>query len=451
MDPRTLHDWDRRYVWHPFAPMKAYAAESPPVIAAAEGFHLIDAEGRRYLDGVSSLWCNVHGHRVVELDAAVRAQLDQVAHSTLLGLGNVPSIELARELVVRAPAGLSKVFYSDSGATSVEVALKMAFQYHRQRLEGPFERDLFVSLGGAYHGDTLGSVSVGGVDLFHRVYEPLLFRTIKVPAPVAYRTPPGRDAASYLRDCEEALERTLRENAARIAAFVIEPLVQGAAGILVHPPGYLRRVRALTRELDILLIADEVAVGFGRTGTLLACEQEEVTPDFLCLGKGLSGGYLPLAATLTTDAVYEAFLGEPHEGRTFYHGHTFTGNPLGCAAALASLRLFDAHRVLENVEQIGSAMRRRLSPLADHPHVGEIRQKGAMVGIELVADRATKAPFPAPERRGHQVTLAARRRGVLLRPLGDIVVLMPAPAMPPSLVDELCDAAIAAIDETTAR
>ncbi len=430
--------------------MQAYRDENAPIIAAGDGFHLIDVEGKRYLDGISSLWCNVHGHRVPAIDDAIRRQLDNVAHTTLLGLSSPPSVELARRLVERAPAGLNKVFYSDSGATAVEVALKIAYQYHAQKPRSDGKRDLFVSLGGAYHGDTIGSVSVGGIDLFHGVYGSLLFETLRVPAPVTFRTPAGFDESNYLAHCYNELERVITDNRQRIAAFIIEPLVQGAAGILIHPSGYLRRVRELTAENGILLIADEVAVGFGRTGTLWACEQESVAPDLMCVAKGLTGGYLPLAATLTTDEIFNAFLGTPSEGKTFFHGHTYTGNALGCAAALASLKLFDENRVLDTVNQNAKLIDSRLAELANHPRVGEIRQKGVMVGIELVADKSTNAPFPAQRRTGHRVTLAARKRSVIIRPLGDVVVLMPAPAMPPQLVSRLCDVAIESIDEATA-
>ena len=449
MDAERLRHWDTEYLWHPFTPMLAHREEQVPIIESGEGFFLIDAEGQRYLDGISSLWCNVHGHRVPEIDAAIREQLDHIGHSTLLGLANIPSIELARELVARTPDGLNKVFYSDSGATAVEVALKIAYQYQRQRPGGSDERNLFVCLGNAYHGDTIGTVSVGGIPLFHGIYGNLLFETLEVPSPVAYRTPPGLDAESYRQHCFDELERTITEHHRRIAGFVIEPLVQGAGGILVHPSGYLARVRELTRDYNIPLIADEVAVGFGRTGTLFACEQEQVSPDLFCLAKGLTGGYLPVAATLSTDEIYNAFLGEPAEARTFFHGHTYTGNPLGCAAALASLTLFDENRVLENVCRNADRLKERLDGWRNHPAVGEVRQKGIMVGIELVRDRATKEPWPAERRTGHRVTLAARKRGVIVRPLGDVVVLMPAPAMPGELIDRLCAETFAAIDEAT--
>lgn len=450
MTTPALHEVDRAHVWHPFCQMREFVADDAPIIASAEGFELIDTDGRRYLDGVSSLWCNVHGHRVPEIDRALHEQLDRVSHSTLLGLSNVPSIELAAELVRRAPTGLTRVFYSDDGATAVEVALKLAYQFHRQKPQ-PEARDLFVGLSAAYHGDTVGTVSLGNIDVFHHCYESLLFPTLRVPCPAVPRLPPGFDADSWQQHCLEELERTLAANAERIAAFVIEPLVQAAAGILVHPPGYLRRVRELTQRLGILLIADEVAVGFGRTGTLFACDQETVVPDFLCLSKGITGGYLPLAATLTTDDVYAAFLGEPASGRTFFHGHTYTGNPLGCAAALASLELFEKNHVLDNVAECSKLLTQRLPEIRDWPNVGVIRQKGVLVGIELVANKTTQQVFAPEQLIGHQVTLAARRRGLFTRPLGDVITIVPAPAMPPELVNRLCDRLFESIGEVVIK
>ena len=449
-----LRAWDNLHVWHPFAPMSAYREENAPIIVQGDGFDLIDSKGNRYLDGISSLWCNVHGHRVPEIDQAVHRQLDQIAHSTLLGLSNEPSIRLAKALTEKAPGGLNKVFYSDSGATSVEVALKMAYQFHRQKADGPQDRDVFLCVGNAYHGDTLGTVSVGGIDLFHRCYQHLLFQTIITPSPVALRAPAGFTRQSWLQHCFDEVARLIREQHEKIAGVVMEPLVQGAAGILVHPTGFLRHVRQLCSDYDVPLIADEVAVGFGRTGRFFACEHEDVQPDFLCIAKGISGGYLPLAATLTTDRIYEAFLGDPSQGRTFFHGHTYTGNPLGCAACIASLQLFESQNVLDNVADCSQIISQQLeSALHQHEHVAEIRQKGLMVGIELVRDRETLEPFDSKLRLGHQVTLAARRRGVIIRPLGDVVVLMPAPAMPAPLVKKLCNTVIECIDEVarTAR
>jgi adenosylmethionine---8-amino-7-oxononanoate aminotransferase len=440
-----LRTWDNEYVWHPFAPMRSYRQEEPPIIQSGDGFHLTDIEGRRYIDGFSSLWCNVHGHRVPEIDQAIRDQLDQVSHSTLLGHGQVRSIELAKQLVELAPPGLTKVFYSDSGSTAVEVALKIAFQYQRQKPGGTDRRNLFVSIDQAYHGDTVGSVSVGSIDLFHEVYGPLLFRTLRVPSPVTYRLPTGHSPVTYLRHCYDEIARVIKSHRDEIAAVVMEPLVQGAAGILVHPPGYLSYVREITRANDLLLIADEVAVGFGRTGTMFACEHEEVSPDLLCLGKGLTGGYLPLSATLATDEIYDAFLGHPSQGRTFFHGHTFTGNALGCAAAIASLELFQKRSLLAHVERLSQVFSKELSSFGDLPGVGEIRQRGIMMGIELVADKESRQPHPPADRVGHAVTLHARKRGLMIRPLGDVVVLMPAPAMPLDLASEVCSITRASI------
>jgi adenosylmethionine-8-amino-7-oxononanoate aminotransferase len=437
--PAELQQWDRDHVWHPFTAVPAGGGEPPLFIERAEGCYLIDTRGRRYIDGVSSMWCNVHGHRVAELDAAVREQLDRVAHSTLLGLANVPATVLARRLVELAPPGLTRVFYSDDGATAVEVALKMAFQYWRQ-CQGPRPRKTkFLALQSAYHGDTLGDVSVGDVARFHRLFGPLLFPTLKAPSPYCYRCPLGLERTSCRIDCVEKLAALVREHADELAAVVVEPLVQGAAGMITAPPGYLRRVREVTREHGVLLIADEVAVGFGRTGTLFACEQEGVTPDFLCLAKGLTGGYLPLAATLTTEEVFGAFVGEPQEGRAFCHGHTYTGNPLGAAVALANLRLLEASGVMAALPARVEQLRRHLARVARLPCVGDVRQCGLMAGIELVADRATRAPFPADKRVGARACRLAREKGALLRPLGDVIVVMPPLAVEESVLDVLLD------------
>jgi adenosylmethionine-8-amino-7-oxononanoate aminotransferase len=434
-----LEDWDRRHVWHPFTPMQTYAAERPLIIAEARGCLLIDLDGREYIDGVSSLWCNVHGHRVPALDDAIREQLDRVAHSTLLGLASVPSVVLARRLVDLAPSGLTRVFYSDDGATAVEVALKMAFQYWQQCDTPRPDKTRFLSLTSAYHGDTLGDVAVGDLGRFHHLFEPLLFPTIKAPAPYCYRCPLGLERATCRIDCVEKLVQLVRQHADTLAAVVIEPLVQGAAGMITAPEGYLRRVREVTAECGVLLIADEVAVGFGRTGTLFACEQEGVSPDFLCMAKGLTGGYLPVAATLTTERVFEAFLGPPEAGRTFYHGHTYTGNALGCAVALASLDLLTAE-ALPAVPAKVERLRGHLQRLGEIPIVGDIRQHGLMAGVELVKDRRTREPFPAALRLGHQVCRRMRDKGVILRPLGDVVVVMPPLAIPDEMLDRIGEA-----------
>ena len=389
---------DRAHLWHPFTQQRGWAQEEPVIVERAEGATLTDVHGRRYIDGVSSLWCNVHGHRHPRIDAAVEAQLGRVAHSTMLGLTHRPAIELARRLVELAPAGLTRVFYSDSGSTATEIALKMAFQYWRQRGE---ERRRFACLEMAYHGDTIGAVSAGGIDLFHSMYRPLLFDTLKAP--------PG-DAA--------AMERLLSAHQGEVAALIVEPLVQGAAGMVVHPEGYLRALRDLCDRYDVLLIADEVATGFGRSGRMFACEHEDVAPDLLCVAKGLTGGYMPLAATLAGERIYEGFLGEFEEFRTFFHGHTYTGNPLACAAAIATLDVFREERTLERLAPKIELLGKLLAPIAEHAAVREVRRCGFMVGIEL-------EEHPLALRMGHRVTLEARRRGAIIRPLGDVVVLMP--------------------------
>jgi adenosylmethionine-8-amino-7-oxononanoate aminotransferase len=397
----AIGELDQRHVWHPFTQMLDWCDEDPLVIERAEGTELVDSEGRRYIDGVSSLWCNVHGHRHPLLDRAVRDQLERVAHTTMLGLSHPGSAELAARLVDLAPPGLTRVFYSESGSTAVEVALKMAFQYWQHRGGQHARRTSFVCLDGGYHGDTLGAVSVGGIDLFHGAYGPLLFQSHSVPA----------------GDASE-LERVLERRGEEIAAVIVEPLVQGAAGIRVQPPGYLKEVRRLCSRYDALLICDEVATGFGRTGTMFACEQERVAPDLLCLGKGLTGGYLPLAATLASDRIYEGFLGPHEDFRTFFHGHTFTGNPLACAAALGNLEVFETERTLIRMKPKIRLLTELLTELTVMPEVAEVRGRGLMVGIDL-------GEHDPALRLGHRVTIEARRRGAIIRPLGDVVVLMP--------------------------
>jgi adenosylmethionine-8-amino-7-oxononanoate aminotransferase len=419
-----LADADRRVLWHPFTQMKDWGSREPVVIERADGPWLYDTNGRRYLDAISSLWTNVHGHRAPEIDDAIRRQLGKVAHSTLLGLANVPSIECAEELLKVAPKNLARVFYSDSGSTAVEVALKMAFQ--RAAQVGEPKRKLFVRFDGAYHGDTIGSVSVGGIELFHRIFGSMLFQSIGVPAPYAYRRPDGVSEADYAAASLAAFENVMRDRGDEIAAVVVEPVMQGAAGMIPQPKGWLPRVAAATKAAGALLICDEVATGFGRTGKMFAVEHEGIEPDLMCVAKGLTGGYLPLAATLTTEDVFEAFLGEPHENKTFFHGHTYTGNPLACAAAVANLRKMAD----DDTVQLGADAAATLAALLDDriaplPHVGDIRRRGLMVGIELVKDRVTKAAFDVRERIGFKVCAAAMDRGLRIRPLGDVIVLMP--------------------------
>lgn len=443
-----LRALDAAHVWHPFTQMQTWLEEDPLIVESAEGMYLVDVRGRRYLDGISSLWCNVHGHRVEAIDRAVVEQLGKVAHSTLLGQANVPSIELAARLAAIAPGELNRVFYSDAGSTAVEVALKLAFQYWQ--LVGRPEKKRFLTLGAAYHGDTIGSVSLGDDPIFHARFQALLFEPIKVPTPYTYRPPPGFTPEAWGEHCIRTAEAMIASRAHELAAVCVEPLVQGAAGMIRQPKGFLARLAAACRAHDVLLICDEVATGFGRTGTMFAVEQEGVVPDLLCLAKGITGGYLPLAATLANDRIFEAFLGPVESRRAFFHGHTYTGNPLACAAALASLDLFEANRVLERLQPKIDRLARGLAAIAELPHVGEVRQTGTMVGIELVRDRASKAPWPVEARMGHRVVLAARRRGVIVRPIGDVVILMPPLAISEEEIALLCDVTREAIVEATA-
>jgi adenosylmethionine---8-amino-7-oxononanoate aminotransferase len=423
-DHDALVEADRAHLWHPFTQQRDWADEDPLIVERAEGTDLIDTHGNRYIDGVSSLWCNVHGHRHPRIDAAVRDQLDRVAHSTMLGLSHPPAIELASRLVDIAPPGLTRVFYSDSGSTATEIALKMAFQYWRQH--GDDRRTRFVSLREAYHGDTIGSVSVGGIDLFHATYRPLLFDTLAAE--------PG--------DVDD-MRRLFEAHPGEIAAVILEPLVQGAAGMLVHPPGYLRAVRDLCDEHDTLLICDEVATGFGRTGRMWACQHEHVTPDLMCIAKGLTGGYLPLAATLATERIYDGFLGDHTDYRTFFHGHTYTGNPLACAAALATLDVFDEEQTLQRLQPKIDLLAELLEPIATRDDVSEIRHRGFMTGIQLTG-------YPPETRMGHRVTLEARKRGAIVRPLGDVIVLMPPLSISETDLTRLIEITTAAIEAATA-
>jgi adenosylmethionine-8-amino-7-oxononanoate aminotransferase len=436
-DDAQLVTWDREHVWHAFTQMAEY---EPLLIERAEGCTLIDAQGRRLIDGVGSLWCNVHGHRHPRIDAAIRAQLDQVAHVTLLGMAHPTTVRLARRLAELSPAGLEHVFFSDDGATAVEVALKMAFQYWRQCEQPQPAKTRYIAFENAYHGDTLGSVSVGGVARFHEMFRPLLFEVLRLPAPDTYRLPLGVTRSSACDHYLSQLEGLLETRHHEIAALVIEPLMQCAAGMLQHPPGFLRGVRELTQRYQVLLIADEVAVGMGRTGSLFACEQEGVSPDFLCLAKGLTGGYLPLAATLTTDEVWRAFLGKYEESRTFFHGHTYGGNPLGAAAALATLDVFDEEQTLAQLPAKIARLGEHLARLADHPHIGDVRQCGLIAGIELVKDKDTQTPYPWAEKRGIRVCQQALGQGVWLRPLGNVVVIFPPLAISLAELDQICSA-----------
>jgi adenosylmethionine---8-amino-7-oxononanoate aminotransferase len=425
MNFKTLARKDKKYLWHPFTQQLEWEADPDiTIITKGKSTTLTDAKGKKYLDGVSSLWCNVHGHQVPQIDRAIQAQLKKIAHSTMLGASNEPAILLAEKLIQMAPKGLTRVFYSDSGSEANEIAAKMAFQFWAQVRPARLKKNLFLTVREGYHGDTIGSVSLGGVDLFHQIFGALLFKTLKVKSPHVY---PSRQVsnAKWLADCVKEAEGVFRKHGSKLAAVHLEPLVEGAGGMLMHPWGYLKAIRKLCDRHDVLLILDEVATGFGRTGTMFACEQEGVVPDILCLAKNLTAGYLPLAATLTTERVYRAFLGSFESTRTFYHGHTFTGNQLACAAALANLKMVEKPKFLKDVQSKSDLLQSLLEPLASHPHVADIRLRGLMGGIELVKNKKTNEPYGYAEKMGYRVCAEAKKQGVLLRPLGNVIVLMP--------------------------
>lgn len=444
---RKFAEFDRNFIWHPFTQMKEYENQEPIVIEEGDGVYLIDTEGRRYIDGVSSLWVTIHGHRVPEIDRAIKEQVDKIGHSTLLGITNIAAAELARELIEICPEGLTRVFYSGDGASAVEVALKMAFQYWQHK--GKPKKTKFVSLENGYHGDTLGAVSVGGIDLFHAAYKPLLFETYKAPSYYCYRCPLGKTYPSCEIACAKEVEKILEEHHEEIAAVIFEPYVQAAGGMIVSPPGYLKEIRAFCDKYDMIMILDEVATGFGRTGMMFACEHEDVSPDIMVLGKGMTGGYLPLSATVVTQKIYDVFLGEYDEFKTFFHGHSYSGNPISCAAALGNIEVFKKDNTLEKLREKIEFLERELQEFKGLEHVGDVRNKGFMVGIELVEDRETKTPYPLKVKMGWRVAEFAMQEGVLIRPLGNVVVLMPPIGISKEDLKKLIDVTYRAIKKAT--
>lgn len=419
-----LRSLDKRHVWHPFTQMQDWERDEQIVIEKGEGCWLIDTDGNRYLDGVASMWTNVHGHCRPELNQALKDQVDRLEHSTLLGLASEQSIILAARLAEITPPGLDRFFYSDNGSTAMEVAVKMTYQY--QVHHGRPERSRFITFKNAYHGDTLGAVSVGGIDIYHATFKPLMFETIQAPSTYCYRCALGcSDRSSCGMKCLDALESIIAEHADRCAGLVIEPLLQGAGGMIVQPPGFLKSVRNLCDRYDLLMIADEVATGFGRTGKMFACQHEDVVPDIMAISKGIAAGYLPLAATVASEKVYAAFLGEYSDLKTFFHGHTFTGNPLACAVALRSLDLFESDNLLAAMQPKIASLSEMLDKLRVLEHVGDIRQCGMAAGIELVEDKDSRRAYPWELRTGVRVCLEARRHKIFSRPLGNTVVVYP--------------------------
>ncbi|TVP81913.1 MAG: adenosylmethionine--8-amino-7-oxononanoate transaminase [Alkalicoccus sp.] len=416
-----LIEKSKKHLWLPFTQMKDYDTD-PLIIESGEGIKVKDTNGREYYDGFSSVWLNVHGHRKQELDEAVVKQLGKIAHSTLLGMTNVPATELAEKLNELTPEKLTRVFYSDSGAEAMEIALKMAFQYWKNI--GRPEKQKFISMNNGYHGDTIGAVSVGSIDLFHEIYGPLMFDSFKMPVPNVYRSE-SEDPVQCRDECLQSLEELLQEKHQEIAALSIESMIQGAAGMIVYPDGFLAGVRELCTKYDVLMLVDEVAAGFGRTGKMFACEHEGVQPDLMAAGKGITGGYLPIAVTFASEEIYEAFYDDYEKLKTFFHGHSYTGNQLGCAVALENIRLFESDDILGRVTRKSSELHEQLQKLSELPHVGDIRQLGFMCGIELVESKETKKPFPFEKRVGYHVSLKMRELGMLTRPTGDVLVFMP--------------------------
>ena len=422
--------------------------DSPPlVIERGEGSHLIDSDGNRYIDGVSSLWVNIHGHGVEEIERAIGEQLTKIGHSTLLGLSNPAAEDLAEKLIEASPSGLTKVFFSGDGASAVEVAIKMAFQYWKNK--GEQKRTKFICLENGYHGDTLGAVSVGGIPLFHDAFKPLLFESFKAPSYYCYRCPLSKTYPSCGVACADEIDRICSEHPGEIAAIIVEPYVQAAGGMIVSPPGYLEKVGKIADARNVLLITDEVATGFGRTGKMFACEHDGVSPDMMVVGKGLTGGYTALSATLTTERIYEAFLGDYDEFKTFFHGHSYSGNPLACAAGLGNFAAFENRKTLENLTEKIELFENELKEFASLDNVGDIRNKGLMAGIEIVKDRRTKKRYAPTDRMGKRITDKAMEYGVILRPLGDVVVLMPPVGIETGDLKKLMKATYSAIRNIT--
>ena len=451
LDKETLVAWDKRYLWHPFTQMQDWLTEDIVIIERGEGCYLIDTAGNRYIDGTASMWTNVHGHNHPELNTALKAQLDKIAHTTLLGYSNIPAIQLAQKLVEITPAGLNKVFYSDNGSTAVEIALKMAYQYWQHK--GEPQRKLFIHFDNAYHGDTIGAMSVGGIGSFHTTFDSLLFKGVRVSAPEMYRSPRDADTSGnntgVKRRWLNAVEAALSENAGQVAGIILEPLIQGAGGMLVAPKGFLKELAVLAKRWGTLLIVDEVMTGFGRTGKMWACEHENITPDILCTAKGLTAGYLPLAATLTTDNLYNAFLGEYRDLKTFFHGHTFTGNPLACAVALENIAIFERENLLSQLQPTIEHFKNRLQEFYRLPHVGDVRVCGLAAGVELMKNPHTPTPYSFEKKMGIRVCKEALARGAMLRPLVNTIVLLPPLQISISALDALLDIVYTSIEMVT--
>ncbi|MEI7474045.1 MAG: adenosylmethionine--8-amino-7-oxononanoate transaminase [bacterium] len=419
-----LIDKDLKYIWHPFTQMKDYEKdEKPIIIERGEGIYIWDIEGNRYIDGISSWWVNVLGHSNTRLNNAIINQLQKIEHVLLAGFSHKPAIELAEKLINLMPEAITRVFYSDNGSTAVEVALKMAYQYCVQ--SGKPQKNKFIALKNSYHGDTIGAVSVGGVELFHHVYKPLLFDVCQAESPYCYRCPEGKKADTCKVECISSMEKIFQEHSDEIIGVVVEPLNQAAGGMIIYPSKYLAKVRELCDKYDALLIDDEVAMGFGRTGKMFAFEHAEIVPDIVCVAKGLTGGYMPLSATLTTEKIYKAFYDDYENKKTFYHGHSFTGNPLAASVALECAKIYEEDKIIEAIQPKIKRLKEEMQKLKDNKYVGDIRQIGMVGAIELVRNKETKEEFPLKDRIGHQIYKEALKRGAIIRPLGNVLYFMP--------------------------
>ncbi len=441
---QRLIERDLAALWHPCTQMKDHESLPMIPIRRGHGVWLEDFDGKRYLDAISSWWVNLFGHANPRINAALKGQLDELEHVLLAGFSHQTAIELAERLLALAPAGLSRCFFADNGSSAVEVALKMSFHYWQNR--GQRQRRKFISLENSYHGETLGALAVGNVPLYRETYGPLLLECLSAPCPDSFVRPDDQSADEQVQACLTQLEALLERQAGQVCAMIIEPLVQCAGQMRMYPASYLQGVRALCDAHDIHLIADEIAVGFGRSGTMFACEQAAISPDMMCLSKGLTGGYLPLAVTLTTADIYDAFYDDYASLKAFLHSHSYTGNPLGCRAALATLDIFVSDNVIANNRLRAGKMARSTAHLRDHPHVGEVRQQGMILAIEMVADKASRRPFPWQERRGLQVYRHALKQGVLLRPLGNVVYFMPPYVINDDEIERLAQVASEGID-----
>ena len=440
---------DLKYVWHPDTQMKQYegADFKPVLIERGKGIYLYDSDGNRYIDGVSSWWVNTLGHSNPRLNKVLTQQAEKIEHVLLADFTHKPAVELAQRLIELAGEPFSKVFYSDDGSTAVEVAIKMAYQYWYQK--GKPEKKHFVSMTESYHGDTLGSVSVGGIDIYKKIFSPLVFETLKVSAPYCYRCPKGCNQGDCAIECFSEVEELFEKRHNEIAAMIVEPLVQGAAGMRVYPSEYLTRLRKLCDKYDILLIDDEVAMAFGRTGKYFAFEHAGIKPDIFCVAKGITAGYIPLAATITTDKIYNAFYDDFSSLKTFYHGHSFTGNPVACAIAVENLKIMQEERIVENLTPKINKLKSCLEKFKALEHAGDIRHIGMIGAIELVKDKKTGEPYPFTDRTGHRVFKSALKKGAVLRPIGNVIYFMPPLIITEEEIEELTDIAFFAIKEVT--